>query len=42
MKRDEAERIAAAVAGAVEKQAQTMADAAKAKAAFRAVHKTTA
>ena len=37
MKRGEAERIAAAVAGAVEKQAQARADAAKAEAAFRAV-----
>ena len=37
MKRGEAERIAAAVAGVVEKQAQTRADAAKAEAAFRAV-----
>ena len=37
MKRGKSERIAAAVAGAVEKQAQTMADAAKTKAAFRAV-----
>ena len=34
MKRGEAERIAAAVSGAVEKQAQAMADVAKAKAAF--------
>ena len=37
MKRGEAERIAAAVAGAVEKQAQAKADAAQAEAAFRAV-----
>ena len=37
MKRGKSERIAAAVAGAVEKQAQARADAAKAEAAFRAV-----
>jgi hypothetical protein len=37
LKRDEAERIAAAIAGAFEKQAQARADAAKAEAAFRAV-----
>ena len=37
MKRDKSERIAAAVAGAVEKQAQVRADAAKVEAAFRAV-----
>ena len=37
MKRGEAERIAAAIAGAFEKQAQARADAAKAEAAFRAV-----
>ena len=37
MKRCESERIASAVAGALEKQAQASADAAKAEAAFRAV-----
>ena len=37
MKRGKSERIAAAVAGAVEKQAQVRADVAKAEAAFRAV-----
>ena len=39
MKRGESERIVAAVAGSVDKQAQVRADAAKAEAAFRAVCK---